>query len=425
MSGQNIQLPSKDIKRLRELAKRKLETANDPVNLERRQAWYNYDSGVNDRVMILTEFEGVLDACKPVSEGAYKCEAPLARELENSFLREFYYFETIKDDHVVEPVIFTGWDFEISNFGVEVISHSSDAAVTLGAKTWDAPIKDIRRDFDKLKPRSYSVNREKSIARQQYLSSVFDGIMEVEIFQPYWWSLGMTIDAVMLIGLENLMLFMYDDPEGLHRLMGFLRDDNLAFAGWLEKEGFLCLNNKNHYTGSGSLGYTRDLPQNDWCPGDKVRTRDVWVLLESQETISVSPEHFKEFIFPYQEDIAKKFGKVYYGCCEPVHNRWSILKNLPNLSRVSVSPWCDEAFMAKALERRYGYSRKSNPALISTQNWNEDLIRRDIRNTLNIAGDCRLEIIMKDVHTLNNQPERLAQWVKTAREEINRSRELL
>ena len=32
-----------------------------------------------------------------------------------------------------------------------------------------------------------------------------------------------------LVGLEGLMLLMYDDPDGLHRLMAFLRDDHLAF----------------------------------------------------------------------------------------------------------------------------------------------------------------------------------------------------
>jgi hypothetical protein len=65
------------------------------------------------------------------------------------------------------------------------------------------------------------------------------------------------------------------------------------------------LNNKNDYIGSGSMGYTRDLPGKDWQRGDKVRTSDLWVLLESQETVSVGPDHLEEFIFPFQQDIAK------------------------------------------------------------------------------------------------------------------------
>jgi hypothetical protein len=228
----------------------------------------------------------------------------------------------------------------------------------------------------------------------------------------------MTITAIDLIGLENLMLFMFDQPEGLHRLMAFLRDDHLAVARWLEGEGLLCLDNLNDYIGSGSMGYTRDLPQPDWKPGMPVRTRDLWVLCESQETVGVGPEQFEEFIFPYQLDLARHFGKCYYGCCEPVNNRWHILKRLPNLARVSVSPWADEPFMAAACGREVVYSRKPNPSLISTSRFDEEAIRADLRRTLSAAGGCRLEIIMKDVHTLNNEPGRLARWVRLAREAI-------
>ena len=62
-----------------------------------------------------------------------------------------------------------------------------------------------------------------------------------------------------------------------------------------------------------------------------------------------------------------------------------------------------------------------NPAMISTGVFDECNIRADIRQTLSIAGICRLEIIMKYVHTLNNESDRLARWVRIAREEIEKS----
>jgi hypothetical protein len=40
---------------------------------------------------------------------------------------------------------------------------------------------------------------------------------------------------------------------------------------------------------------------------------------------------------------------------------------------------------------------------------------------MDLAGSCRIEIIMKDVHTLNEQPGRLARWVQIAREETTRT----
>ena len=74
--------------------------------------------------------------------------------------------------------------------------------------------------------------------------------------------------------------------------------------------------------------------------------------------------------------------------------------------------------MAAALGHAVVFSRKPNPTLISTARFDEDAIRADIRQTLEAAGDGRLEIIMKDVHTLNNEPGRLSRWVQLAREEI-------
>jgi hypothetical protein len=222
-----------------------------------------------------------------------------------------------------------------------------------------------------------------------------------------------------LIGLENLMLYMYDNPAGLHRLMSFLRDDHLAFTQWLEREGLYSLNNANDYIGSGSMGYSRDLPHPDSVPGAPVRRKDLWCLSESQETVGVGPDLFEEFIFPYQLSLTEQFGKCYYGCCEPVNNRWHVLKRMPNLARVSVSPWANEAFMASACGRQVVYSRKPNPTLISTGTFDENAIRADLRKTLNTARGCRIELIMKDVHTLDNQPERLPRWVQLARETID------
>ena len=335
---------------------------------------------------------------------------------------EFYQFEQLCDDHVVEPVLNVNWKVSKSGYGVEaVMHHSSSNEERMGSRVWDSPIQDLDRDFDKLQAQTFSVDRESTLREKARLEAVFDGILTVRIRGGHYWTMGLTWPAIELIGLQNLMMTMYDNPEGLHRVMAFLRDDHLAFTDWLEQEGLYSLNNENDYTGSGSMGYTRSLPQPDWKDGSPVRKRDQWVLSESQETVGVGPDQFEEFIFPYQLDVAGQFGKCYYGCCEPVHTRWHVLKRLPNLARVSISPWADQDFMAEALGRDYVFSRKPNPTLISTGVFDEETIRNDLRQTLEAARGCRLEILMKDVHTLNDEPERLPRWVQIVREEIDRS----
>ena len=404
---------------LRGLAERKLQIASDPANRERRSLWHRHDAGDGGgRPLVLAEFQGLRDGLRPVTDDHLECETAWARGVERELRCEIYRFDELQDDHVVEPCINTPWHVESSDYGVEVVHHHPEFEGTLGARRWDSPIEDLDRDLDKLHPRTWSVDREATQAQKAQLEQVFEDLLPVRIRGGFWWTMGMTWPAIELIGLEQLMLAMYDNPDGLHALMGFLRDDHLASARRLEGEGVLSLNNENDYIGSGSMGYTRDLPQTP--ADDAVRRRDMWVLLESQETVGVSPELFEEFIFPYQAAIGAEFGKVYYGCCEPVHTRMNVLERLPNLARVSVSPWADEEAMAEKLGNDIVFSRKPSPTLISTEHFDEEAIRADLRHTLDVARNCRLELIMKDVHTLCEEPWRLPRWVAIAREEIDR-----
>jgi len=413
-------LTPKDLDILRRLGERKRAIAEDPVNAERRRAWYALDAGRDERVMVLAEIQGLRDPLRPLSDDQLACADPWARDIEYGLRADIYQFEVLQDDHVVEPFMDASWKVNSGNYGVEVVMHQGGDAEHMGSRTWDAPIQDLDRDFGKLRPRTFTVDRDATHRHVERLEAVFAGILPVRIRARYYWTMGMTIKAIDLVGLEGLMMAMYDNPDGLHRLMAFLRDDHLAFARWLQAEKLFSLNNENDYIGSGSMGYTRDLPRPARPAGAPVETRDLWVLLESQETVGVGPDLFETFVFPYQLRIAEEFGKVYYGCCEPVHSRWHILQRIPNLARVSISPWANQATMAEALARRCVFSRKPNPTLISTESFDESAIRDDLRCTLAAARGCRLEIIMKDVHTLNNAPERLPRWVQIAREEISR-----
>jgi hypothetical protein len=47
--------------------------------------------------------------------------------------------------------------------------------------------------------------------------------------------------------------------------------------------------------------------------------------------------------------------------------------------------------------------------------FDEAAILADLRQTLCNADGCRVELIMKDVHTLCEQPQRLPRWVELAR----------
>jgi hypothetical protein len=213
-------------------------------------------------------------------------------------------------------------------------------------------------------------------------------------------------------------MWTYDAPDALHRLIAYLRDDRLAYFGWLEREGLLGLNSTGwELAGSGSPGYTTALPQPDYAGAP--RLRDLWAWMESQETTMISPRMFARFFLPYMADVSRQFGLIYYGCCEPVHDRWDqIVAAIPNVRAVSVSPWCDRRAIAEKLGRNYVFSRKPKAAPISGPNPDWDELEQDLDETLAAARDCNLEIIYRDVYRINGDRPRLTKWTQMVRSRI-------
>ena len=229
----------------------------------------------------------------------------------------------------------------------------------------------------------------------------------------------MTWTLINLRGLEQMMLDMYDYPDELHRLMQILRDGHLAKLDYLEENGLLNLNTDNTYVGSGGFGFTHELPQPDFA--GRVRTRDMWGFCESQETVQVSPAMFEEFIFPYQLPVMERFGLNCYGCCEPLDTRWPVVKQFPRLRRVSISSWANVEKMAELLGADYLYSYKPSPVELAQPTLDEERIRTGLRHLIESTRGCRLEIIMKDNHTIGNNPENVVRWCQIAREEAEKT----
>lgn len=419
MSVQENVVAASDVRRLRELAGRVRELAEGERNRRVVERWYALDEGRPGRPLILVETDGGLNMVAPDLHP--QCQEEWARQQEWGLLATLHHHEVLRDDAPLDATAAVAWGAAASGYGVDLKhTYPEGAFQDKTAFRIEAPIKDLPAELDRLKPRTFSIDRETAQKTKALLEHVYDGILTVRMRGNPWWTLGITQIAADLIGLENLMLYMYDQPKALHALMEFLAADHIAFVKWLEAEGVLCLNNEADYTGSGSRGYTRALPQPDYRAGQPVRSKDLWTLIESQETVGVGPELYEEFVFTYERRIARHFGRIYAGCCEPVHNRWQVIRQLENLKRVSISPWCDQRFMAEAMGADYVFSRKPNPALISGPEFDESLIRNELRQTMELtkAHGCPTEIIMKDVHTLGGEPWRLARWVALARETV-------
>jgi hypothetical protein len=403
----------KDSEILRGLAAQVRAIAERTEMQERRDRWRRHNRLEVVGPLVLCFPEGAWEEILPPT--SMTCKDPQLRNWEYQLRMQVWWAEHLNDDNTIDPWFNINWSVSQGDFGVEIGSHQGDDR---GSYKYDSPLKNLPSDFDRLRFRSLSVDRAATHRSVDRAQSIFGDLLPVRIRGAFWWTSGLTWEAMKLVGLEELMLMAYDQPEHLHRLMGWLRDEHLHFITWLEAEGLLTDQNEGDYVGSGGVGYTDELPQTGRAPGSPARLMDRWGFAESQETVGVSPDMFEEFILPYQMPILEKFGLNYYGCCEPLDQRWHVVKRIPRLRRVSVSPWSDVGRMAELLGRDYIYCRKPNPAPVCV-GFQEEVIRNDLRDTIEKAGSCHLELILKDTHTVQNDPTRLTRWVSMAREAIS------
>ena len=397
---------------LRRLAAEVAEIAARPAEAEKRELWYRLNALQDVRPLVFCSPENGWGEI--ILQEHLECETAHSRNWEFHLRQEIFWGNEMADDRVVTGTFDVGYGHTQSDWGVqETYTHGANG----GSYVWDAPVKDLG-DLSHLRFPVIEVDYAANERLLNFARETFGDLLSVRQHQIWCCSVGLTWPLVRLRGLEQVLMDMSLEPDGLKALMAFLRDGHMALLQSVENQGLLHLNNAGDYVGSGGWGWSHELPQPDF--DGTVRLKDLWILAESQETIGVSPKMFEEFVFPYQLPLIEMFGLSCYGCCEPIDNRWHLVKTIPNLRRVSVSPWSDVEVMAQNLQDKYIFSMKPNPAMLAGENFDEDFIRQDLRTKLEQAKGCRVEIIMKDNHTIGGDPTRVKRWSRIAREEADR-----
>lgn len=399
-------ISDKDRDVLRKLSQQIRNYADSDVNKERIAAWTALNDLKAYRPVLMISPEGSWREILPTFPR--ECAGEFAIQIEQTLRQRLYQFEVIQDDSVISPYFHIGRYVKSSGYGVEINTQVSDTVN--GSFKYIPPISDLSTDLDKLRQPEYSADFAAATRDYEIMDYILGDILPLRYQAFDWWTNGLTATAISLIGLENLFLAMYTNPDELKALMSFLAEDALRHLDFWESQHLLCSNNQG-YIGSGGEGYNSFLPE---LPDGNVTASQMWGFAESQETVGCSPEMFAEFIFPYQEQVMKRYGLIYYGCCEPVEKRFDTIKQLKQLRVISVSPWSDMETCAELYKRDYVFCRKPNPADVCV-GFHEKQIIEDLTRTKAIAGDLNLSVILKDTHTLENKPEKLQKYVALAR----------
>lgn len=400
---------------LRELAKKQLSYANLPVMEERKKLWYLHNSLQGPRPMVVMEEATFLEEILPPSQ----CETQDGKRMERQLLQNILAYELEDDDKVVPDCFYVNFQIRIKHWNVEL--HRVVAQEGLGYHV-DPILECLEEDMDKLSPSIYTYDKEETMRQKQVAEEVLGDILPVRLRNILnQWESTITAKAVDLMGMENMFCAMIAEPEKFHEFMEFLTDDIIRGLRWQEENGLLLLNNGNDYMGSGSYCFNHELDRPK--DGETVRSTDTWGHMNSQESIGISPQMYHEFIYPSYARLAKEFGLLYYGCCEPVDPFWDdSISKYANLRKVSISPWCNEEIMAERLSgSRIIYSRKPSPNFIGVEKaFDEDAFRAYIRKTVELTKNCKTEFIFRDIYRLNGNLEKVKRAVAIVREETQR-----
>ncbi|MCL2463991.1 MAG: uroporphyrinogen decarboxylase family protein [Micrococcales bacterium] len=397
---------------LRELAARVAEIAADPVQEERVELWTKHNDLQTSQPVVFIDPENGWNECIPAATLA--CTAPMARAWEMFLRKQIYWFEQFQDDKVIEPYFDVPYSFSDTGWGVVLRKEGGENG---GAYRVKQAVASYEEDFSQVHFPKIVIDEQESVQVLELAHELFDGTLVVRRKSSWWWTLGLTWSYINLRGFEDFLMDLIDEPEWVHRLMNLLCDGTLDMLDFLQEGGYLPQNTGGTYVGSGGFGFTRQLPARD---AGMVTTRDMWGFVESQETSSVSPSMYAEFILPYHKKIMERFGLTCYGCCEAYDPRWKYVRELPRLRRVSVSPWASLDTISENLGKDYVASIKLNPAPLAQTVMNEDVVRHDIITALRASDGCIPEFVMKDNNTLGGNPHNAVRWVQMMREEIDR-----
>ncbi len=401
-------LTQKDKFILRGLAVEQLEYAKSPQMEILKKEWLLHNTCRGSRPMIHVECATFENEIIPP---LLQCEGEDARNIEKSLYRNFINHKLFEDDFPVKDYYPIRPQSSFTLFGVKPkIEYTSE-----GIGHHFVPIiHDLEQDFHMLAPSVQAAYPEETQKMMEHINEIFGDILPAKLIGSSLCAVP-TQKIVHLMGMETMYFSMHDYPELFLKMMDMVADAYLSYFNFLSVNSMILPTVADQSLNQGSWCFTDELPSK---PELVHFPSDVWGFMDSQETVGISTEMFSRFIFPCYEKIAKHFGLLSYGCCEPVHDLWdACLSQLSNLKKISISPWCDEEKMGEKLDgKKIIYHRKPSPNYLGVDKaLDEKALALHIDKTIKASKGCPLEITQRDVYTVHNNPQKVKRFVEIIR----------
>lgn len=349
-----------------------------------------------------------------------RCEDPFLREVEVGLRQQLFQWQHFPADMILDDCVFYPQAWYSSEIGLNVNEdtlqqHEQGGIVSHHYKAQISEPEDIE------KIRMPEVRRldEETGRRRATLEEIFEGIIPVHMrgIRHIWFTPWDRLYT--LVDMTEMMYEMIERPDFVSALVSRYVDALTHELDQFEALGLLHCDPTNIRVGSGGYAYSQDLPV-DAAENRQAKCSDLWGCGNAQIFAEISPEMHWEFSLQHEMRWLERWGITYYGCCEQLHEKAEILKRIPNLRKVSCSPRCD---IPKA--REYGMddyvlSVKPNPAVVATDGWTPEAARNQIRQILRDTAGTASEIILKDISTIRDDPQRLDDWNRVVMDEVEK-----
>ncbi|OHB55530.1 MAG: hypothetical protein A2Y12_03725 [Planctomycetes bacterium GWF2_42_9] len=393
--------------------------ANDPINGERAVLWRQLNDLKSVRPLVFIN-EIPWHEMNVDNELTIQTSHPWAQEMETWFRRTIYQWRHMPADMIVDKYISSGLVVHDTGFGIceDVDVVKTDENNDVVSRHFNRQIVEPE-DIDKIKMPMITHDTDATNERYHCMGELFGNIMPVHKagFKHIWFTPWDNI--IRWWGVQEAMMDLVMRPEMVNAIVSRFVDACLCQLEQYERLNLLSLNNDNTRIGSGGYGYTNLLPSHQF-DARHINPADMWGCSNAQIFAGVSPEMHWEFALRHEMRWLEKWGATYYGCCEPLDIKMEILHKIPNLRKISMSPWVNIERAVKQVGESYVFSYKPNPAIFAESSWNPQQIRSDLRAFLDKSTGCHIEIVMKDISTVQYQPQRLWDWEKIVMEEVSK-----
>ena len=347
---------------------------------------------------------------------------PWARELEQKLRREIYQWKHMPGDMIVNDYLECPLAIHSTDFGIveDVDIVRTDEKSEIYSRHFHKQIKEPE-DIEKIKmPRITHYEKTTEVVFET-MNRLFKDILSVKkVGQTHIWFTPWDY-LIRWWGIEEAMIDLIMRPDMVNAAVERMTDAWICELDQFVEMNLLSLDNNNTRIGSGGYGYTSELPGKKYDPSH-VKPHNMWGCSNAQILVQVSSDMHWEFALRHEMRWLEKWGLTYYGCCEPLDTKLDIIKRIPNLRKISVSPWADLDIIVREVGDKYVLSVKPSPAIFAAGNWDPQYAGTVLENIINkTRGVSHVELIMKDVSTVGYHPEHLWEWEKIAMDVVEKA----